>query len=209
MPAETTEVKTDWVTKLFTTRPVDKSSDLHILKIETVNIADLKFNVVHKFAEKMKWMRRFDKAYTGFLSRDVFARLDMITFVVAVHEQKEVGFLALTDTTSAFDKYTKCLSYDISIGYVKPAYQSQGILQAMIENSVANHHAVSITIAQERFEEHSAYYLNLGFVVSAYIQDARCFRLYLKRWEPFLSCVSPKELWGETEHLHGISQPKF
>ena len=173
----------------FQSHTLSSFDELDILKLQTIDTSSLKFKVLDKMADKQKWFDRFRKAYTGCLTLVTSNTFNHITFIVASHGDKEVGFLGLVDETNHFAGVSTQKAFDISFGYVKPAYQSQGILRAMINYVVANHHAKSLTISYERFDYCHPYYVALGFDVFSYMEATKCFRLFLTEMEPLLASM--------------------
>jgi GNAT superfamily N-acetyltransferase len=167
----------------------DQHDDLNILKIETINVDELDFRVADNLAEKQKWMNRFRKAYKGRLRPDTdFFYKENIKFVIASVGDKEVGFLRLADRTHVFAKVTDEPAWNIADGYVKPAYQGQGVLRAMIKNAVKNLSAKSLTILEHLMYCHSKYYTTLDFTYPLRI-EGDCMRLYQTSWIPIIEAA--------------------
>jgi GNAT superfamily N-acetyltransferase len=170
------------------------SEEFKILKLETVDTENLEYVVLDKYAEKKKWMDRYRRAYIGKLAPETgYSFKENSKFIVAIDNEKEIGFLRLVNSKKYFSAVTSEEAWDIADGYVKPAYQSQGVLRAMIENAVTNHHAKSVTLASERIEKCMAYYKALGFTVTSVISECNCYRLYLETWEEILAKVFKRE----------------
>jgi GNAT superfamily N-acetyltransferase len=161
---------------------------LDIIKLETVDVIKLKFKVLTLLAEKKKWMHRFRKSYSeelgAFLDSDYAKH---IKFVVATFEGKEVGFLRIVDWQGRFAKFTHEPAANISEGYVKPAYQGQGVLRAMIIHAINACNAISLSLNNDRAAKYGCYYRTLGFTHQRKISTTDCSRLYLTTWEPFVT----------------------
>jgi GNAT superfamily N-acetyltransferase len=170
-----------------------QNDELNIIKIKTINVDQLEFRFAVKLAEKKKWMDRFRKAYRGLLHPLSLALFEPVNkYLIASIDGTDVGFLRIVDHQEGFASVTDKPIWNISDGYVKPAYQSQGILRAMIQHAIAKCHAKSLTLANERFEKCEPYYNALGFSVVAYDENIRCYLLYLAEWEVFLAQVAPR-----------------
>lgn len=162
-------------------------NNLEILKLETIDTNKLDYRVLTKLAEKKKWQHRFRKAYQEEMGPDIDAHYsENIKFIVASEDGRDVGFLRLSDTSFRFSSITNIAAWNICEGYVKPAYQSQGVLRAMIKNAVQQHNVKSMTISTERSIKHNRYYAELGFTHRRYIGDSNCSRLYLTEWAPLV-----------------------
>ncbi len=158
-----------------------------------VDLNNLHYKELTLLAEKMKWMKRFCKAYRGLLSAET-DRLytENSKFIVACYGTHEIGFLRLTDQTGVFSAFTKEECWDITDGYIKPAYKGLGVLRTFIEHAVANEHAKSVTLAYEVAAKHADYYKALGFTVVANIFEVNCVRLFLTNWEEMLAKTCPR-----------------
>jgi GNAT superfamily N-acetyltransferase len=163
---------------------------LDILKLETIDVEKLEYRVLTKLAEKKKWMLRFRKAYREDLLPENESQFgDGVKFIVASIDGREVGFLRLIDVKHRFVKFTEMEVRLISDGYVKPAYQSQGVLRAMIKNAVQAESAMSLTLDNDRIAKYARYYAALGFTHQRYVAGTNCSRLYLKEWEPIVTAL--------------------
>lgn len=190
---ETQLIKKKYPLLITTDSYQTQDDDLNILKIETINVNELEFRVTDKLAEKQKWMRRFRKAYKGRLTPDTDLFYgDHIKFVIASVGDKEVGFLRLADRTVVFAKVTDEPAWNIADGYVKPAYQGQGVLRAMIKNAVQNLSAKSLTILEHLMYSHSKYYTSLGFTYALRI-EGDCMRLYHTSWIPIIQAALARD----------------
>lgn len=170
-----------------------QSDELNIIKIETINLDALEFRFAVKLAEKQKWMDRFRKAYRGLLHPLSMALFEPANqYLIASVDGNDVGFLRIVDHQEGFASVTDKPIWNISDGYVKPAYQSQGVLRAMIQHAIAECNVKSLTLANERFEKCQLYYNALGFNVVAYDDATRCYQLYLAEWEVILAQVAPR-----------------
>lgn len=170
-----------------------QNDELNIIKIETINVDTLEFRFAEKLAEKKKWLERFRKAYRGLLHPMSMGLFDSYNkYLIASTGGIDVGFLRLADYQFEFASVTDKPIWNISDGYVKPAYQSQGVLRAMIEYSVKECHAKSLTLTHERFNKVAPYYKALGFTVVGYDRETRCYRLYLPECEEYLIKTVPR-----------------
>lgn len=163
---------------------------LNILKLETIDTSNLEYRVLTKLAEKKKWQQRFRKAYREEMLPDADTHYgENIKFVVASDGGRDVGFLRLADFTPRFKTITDLPAWHICDGYVKPAYQSQGVLQAMIKNAKKEHSAKSLTIDNDRLAKHARYYAAMGFTHQRYVAGTDCSRVYLTEWEPIVTAL--------------------
>jgi GNAT superfamily N-acetyltransferase len=163
---------------------------LNILKLETIDTAKLEYRVLTKLAEKKKWQQRFRKAYREPMLPDLDTHYgENIKFIVASADGRDVGFLRLADVSFRFSSLTDLAAWNICDGYVKPAYQSQGVLGAMVKNAVQQHSAKSLTIDTDRFLIYRRYYARLGFTHHRYVGNTNCSRIYLTSWEPIITAI--------------------
>jgi GNAT superfamily N-acetyltransferase len=178
--------------KAIAVRNVNKvENTLDILKLETIDTEKLEYRVLTKLAEKKKWQQRFRKAYREEMLPDADTHYgENIKFIVASADGRDVGFLRLADVSFRFSSVTDLAAWNICDGYVKPAYQSQGVLRAMLENAVMQHNAKSLTIENERLDKHRRYYSMLGFMHQRYVYGTECSRIYLAEWQPILTAIS-------------------
>ena len=179
-------VSSETQTEFFETISFD---ELDIIKLHTIDIAKLDYKILKTYADKKKWFERFRKSYRGSLSNASFSAINSMTFIVASHKGKDVGFLGLVDESENFAQVSFDAAYDITLGYVKPAYQSQGVLREMINFAIANHHAKSVTIAYERFDAYRTYYFSMGFTMVSYMEEANCFRIFLTEMKHLLDAT--------------------
>lgn len=177
--------------KAIAVRNVNQDENtLNILKLETFDTEKLEYRVLTKLAEKKKWQQRFRKAYSEEMLPDADTHYgENIKFIVASADGRDVGFLRLADVSHRFSSITDMPAWNICDGYVKPAYQSQGVLRAMVKNVVQQHNAKSLTISTERWEKRHRYYATLGFTHRRYVYGTDCSRLYLAEWQPIVTAI--------------------
>lgn len=172
------------------TEGINFTKPLNIIKLETVDVTKLQFKEVSLLAEKQKWMKRFRKSYSGGVTPESdsdYAK--KVKFIVATFEGSEVGFLRIVNWKARFSKFTNQPATNISEGYVKPAYQGQGVLREMIKHAIAKYNAVSLTISNDRIVKYGRYYATLGFTHMRSLGTTDCSRLYLDSWVPFVNAL--------------------
>lgn len=163
---------------------------LDILKLEKIDTTKLEYRELTKLAEKKKWFQRFRKAYSGGMMPVSDTHYgDDVKFVVASAGSCDVGFLRLADFTHRFKAFTDMPAWHICDGYVKTAYRSQGVLEAMIKNATQELNAKSLIIENDRLDKHAGYYAALGFTHQFYIAGTDCSRVYLTEWEPVITAL--------------------
>lgn len=156
--------------------------------IDPIDLSSLNYKELTLLAEKKKWIKRFRKAYPGLLRAETnHLYTNSSKFIVAYCGMREIGFLRLTNETGIFSAFTKEEIWDITDGYVKPAYQGVGVLQALIQHVIANEHAKSVTLAYEIAEQHASYYKMMGFSVVLNMSGINCVRLFLHDCEEMLA----------------------
>ncbi len=123
----------------------------------------VKLKQIGKLADKLKWMGRFRKSYSGGL-RPINLKMcdDPIRFLVAVDGDKELGFIRMYPT-DGFTPYTNEDVWLIGEGYVKPPYRGKGVLREILTLAVRDHCVKGLHIETSRFETLEAYYVTLGF----------------------------------------------
>lgn len=163
------------------------------LETPTSNLIDvekLQYKELTNLTDKKKWMHRFRKAYSEELTPDVETDYsDGVKFVVALFDGKEVGFLRIVDWQDRFSEFTDEQASNISEGYVKSAYQGQGVLRAMIKHALKECCAKSLSLSNDRVAMHGRYYATLGFTHQRNVGTTDCSRLYLTTWEPFVNAL--------------------
>jgi len=123
----------------------------------------IELKLVAKMADRLKWMGRFCKSYSGGLlpiSLEVLS--DPVIFLVAIDGDKELGFMRLF-STDEFAAYTNEDLWVIGEAYVKPAYRSKGVLSEMITLAVRDHSVKGLHIETSRFKALVSYYVAMDF----------------------------------------------
>lgn len=118
---------------------------------------------VTKVADRLKWLNRFRKSYSGGL-RPITASLyrESNRFLVAVSGKLELGFMRLF-STDEFAHYTKEEVWIVGEAYVKPPYRGKGVLREMITLAVRDHGAKGLHMETSRLVALEEYYFTLGF----------------------------------------------
>ena len=139
----------------------------------------LKLKEIVKYAEKRKWLVRFEHDYTGGfeIHTDVFGPLSKM--LVAVDGNKELGYIRLGNFSRRFNSYTNDQVWSIAEAYVKPAYRGYGVLREMISLVVRDHNVKAMLIETARYQAFKAYYTTLGFSSVFLIDDGELARVYL------------------------------
>ena len=178
--------------------------DLNIIKIETIDLKRIEYKIETKMAEKRKWEHRFCKSYAGGTKPDNDGMYDDNNkFIVAVCDGKELGYIRLLNHTIFDFPHADSHLWNISCGYVKPAYRSQGILRALIESAINHHEAGSITINPARYLKFNSYYTTLGFIhPQPFIDMFRvCNQEGLNRWQHLIEQLNSNPNSNELERF--------
>jgi len=123
----------------------------------------VKLKQIGKLAEKLKWMDRFRKSYSGgLLPISLKMCSDTVKFLVAVDGDAELGFMRMYPTDE-FACYTNEAVWIIGEAYVKPPFRGKGVLREMIDLVVRDHYVKGLHIETSRFKAHISYYVALNF----------------------------------------------
>ncbi len=142
--------------------------------INTSNVftkSNVKLVLVNKLAEKIKWVERFYKSYTGSMvaiNEQMFS--DGCKFLIAVENGKELGYIRIANFSNEYEKFGKTNIWSITEAYVKPCYRNNGLLSEMIKQVVENYNVKVIRIETERLKQNYYYYKTLGFTYSYTVQ---------------------------------------
>lgn len=134
----------------------------------------MNFKKIDKLAEKKKWMDRFRRAYSGELKpeTDKFYT-DNVSFLVAQEENRELGFVRITDKTYRFNQFTSKSVWSLTDGYIKPSYRNKGVLKKLIRYSIDHHNVRAMYIETTRFRLNQSYYFDLGFTKFYTVSDGQ------------------------------------
>ena len=128
-------------------------------------VGNLKIVKISNAKEKIKWLERFRKSYSGGMqktSAEIY-KDEVCLFFVALSSDTEVGYIRISNYSKYYSHITKEPAWSASDAYVKPKYRKSGILRYMLEEVVANYSVVSALIEIERYIENQRYYKSLGF----------------------------------------------
>lgn len=159
--------------------------------------------LVTKNAEKAKWMKHFVSCYTGSKQavNMVVVCSNICKFFVAKDEGKELGYIRLSNYSSAFNKYTNEAIWQISEAYVKPCYRSNGVLRFMIEQCVLHHNACFMRIEISRINEFHRYYESLGFSYAYEVGEELCL-VFQKKIEDIAKIRNADLIAQNDAHYH-------
>ena len=144
--------------------------------LENISLIDsLEVIEVTKAAEKIKWINRFLKSYSGNINKKLnFEMIDKTRTFVATFQGKELGYTRVIDMTELFfDFYGKPVSR-IAETYVKPTYRGQGVCTALRRYVRKNEHAQAMRIETYRFINNKKYFENEGFFYGYSISESMC-----------------------------------
>jgi ribosomal protein S18 acetylase RimI-like enzyme len=140
--------------------------------IELIELASL--------AEKMKWLERFQKSYTGAKAKTSNKFFDSgCKFLVAKASGKKLGYIRIIDRTSELSKFGATNTWSVSEAYVKPAYRNQGVLRKMLKVVISDYNTKLIKIETERLETNYSYYETLGFKNAFAVKNSELSIAYL------------------------------
>lgn len=135
---------------------------------------------VERLAEKMKWLERFQKSYSGGQAKTSSKFFSgNCKFLVAKAEGKELGYIRIIDRTSELSKFGATDAWSVSEAYVKPAYRNQGVLRKMLKVVISDYKTKLIKIETDRFEANYSYYETLGFKHAFTVQNGELAIAYL------------------------------
>ena len=135
---------------------------------------------VTRLAEKMKWLDRFQKSYSGGQTKTnnkFFG--NGCKFLVAKSNGKELGYIRIIDRSSELRKFGATDTWSVSEAYVKPAYRNKGVLRKMLKVVISDYNTKLIKIETERFETNYSYYETLGFKKAFAVQNGELAIAYL------------------------------
>ena len=119
---------------------------------------------IHKLAEKQKWMKRFWGAYSGTSRSD---RADFygtnVRFFLASNADTLLGFVRINDKSNFLNNECPFPVWNLTDGYVKTPYRSNGVLKQLIEYVVKECDVRMMYIETERYLKNIQYYQSLGF----------------------------------------------
>ncbi len=140
-------------------------------------LSNLKLVKISSAKEKIKWLERFRKSYSGGMqktSAEIY-KDEVCLFFVAISSDTEVGYIRISNYSKYYSHITKEPAWSASDAYVKPKYRKSGILRYMLEEVVAKYAVVSALIEIERYIENHRYYKSIGFDS---VIDSPCEGLY-------------------------------
>ena len=119
---------------------------------------------IHKLAEKQKWLNRFLSSYSGNTrgtNGDYYG--NNVRFFLATKGEKSLGFVRINDKSSKFNNECPFPVWNLTDGYVKLPYRSNGVLKQLIEYVVEECDVRMMYIETVRFLKNRRYYQSLGF----------------------------------------------
>ena len=125
---------------------------------------ELEIREVTKIAEKLKWLERFSKSYTGGKKKVAVENIALCKMFLAIYKGKEAGYIRIASYTDEFSNLFNGEVFSINEGYVKPAYRSNGILTYLRSYVVKNHNVKFMRIETDRYFKLENYYAQQGFV---------------------------------------------
>jgi GNAT superfamily N-acetyltransferase len=119
---------------------------------------------IQKITEKQKWMNRFLKAYSGTTQsdRDDFYGTN-VRFFLASNTDTTLGFVRINDKTKFFNNLCPFKVWNLTDGYVKQPYRSNGVLRQLIQYVIKECDVRMMYIETDRYEKNRQYYQSLGF----------------------------------------------
>ncbi len=124
----------------------------------------MKITEIHKLAEKQKWMNRFLSTYSGSTRGTSGEYYETnVRFFLATNEEKSLGFVRINDKSNFFNNKCPFPVWNLTDGYVKLPYRSNGVLKQLIEYVVKECNVHMMYIETERFLMNRQYYQSLGF----------------------------------------------
>lgn len=131
----------------------------------SINATDgLEIREITKIAEKLKWLERFYKSYTGGKKKVSVENVALCKMFLAIYKGKEAGYIRIASCTNQFSNLFNGEVFAINEGYVKPAYRSNGILTYLRSYVVKHHNVKFMRIETERYFKLEDYYAQQGFV---------------------------------------------
>ena len=141
-----------------------KSSLIELIEIKEVT----------KLVEKIKWIDRFLKSYTGHKQKINNDGLLLTKIFVATYQGKELGYTRVVDMTEDFSAMYEDKVSRITESYVKPPYRNQGVVTALRRYAVKHEHVRALRIETYRFLRNKAYFEAEGFFFAYSISDEMC-----------------------------------
>lgn len=133
--------------------------------------ADIQIREITKSAEKLKWMDRFLRSYSGSTGKVSLKYLDKSRVFLAIYNGKEAGYIRIGNYSKNFADICTEEVWGVNEGYVKPAYRGNGILTALRSFAVQNHKVKVMRIETSRYLKLADYYQEQGFVFGYAIED--------------------------------------
>lgn len=133
--------------------------------------ADIQIREITKIAEKLKWMDRFSRSYSGSTGKVSLAHVDKSKVFLAIYNGKEAGYIRIANYSKKFSDVCDEDVWGVNEGYVKPAYRGKGILTALRSFVVQNHGVKVMRIETSRYLKLADYYQEQGFVYGYPIEN--------------------------------------
>lgn len=139
---------------------------------QSIKEGDIVIKELTKLAEKLKWIERFCKSYSGGKRKVAPEQLAICKVFVATIKGKEAGYIRIGNYTESFSKFFDGEVWSVCEGYVKPPYRSNGILSALRSYVVKNHNVKVVRIETDRYFRLKDYFSEEGFVYGYEIQES-------------------------------------
>lgn len=145
-----------------------------------VNEKYITLDELTKLSEKMKWLERFQKSYSGGQAKTSDSFFDShCKFLVAKANGKELGYIRIIDRSSELMKFGAKNTWSVSEAYVKPCYRNQGVFRSMLKIVICEYNTKLIKIETERLAANDHYYRTLGFDHAFTVQNGELAIAYL------------------------------
>ncbi len=169
--------------------------------ITDLNVENIKLVELVKMTDKKKWLTRFMKTYNGQVKKiDDSIYGSFSKFFVAVCDDKQVGFIRLTNYSDVYAHLNLKEIWSISEAYVKPCYRNKGVLRKILKTVIQDHNVKMLRIETKRLIENSNYYATLGFTKIALINNGYLSVAYTKELESALKAF---------EKINASNDPDF
>ena len=136
-------------------------------------IESIEFKEITKLAEKLKWIDRFKKSYSGGVTRKINTlRLNQTKAYIATLQGKEVGYTRVIDMTDLFQNFFGEPVSRIAETYVKPPFRGMGVCTALRRFVKKQERALTLRIQKDRFIKNKDYFENEGYFFAYDITDS-------------------------------------
>lgn len=177
-----------------------KSSNGQFEDITGFNLRNIKLVELVKMADKKKWLNRFLKSYSGKV-REIDNTLygGFSKFLLAICDDKEVGFVRLTNYSDVYAHLNLKEVWSMSEAYVKPCYRNKGVLREIIKTVIKDHKVKMLRIETARLIENYHYYKTLGFKKMSLINNGYLSIAYTNEMETALKDFEKTNASNDTD----------